>query len=558
MPPPFDRARLEAALHAADAAGDTEAATQLAQAIRDMDTSAPASTKGSGPESLFKATVGIGDAAVTMARNLVNGPAGVLAGVMHQFGQGKFDQATYQEGKQKQLAEHPLHEPATEAGQQAAGTLDAAMQKTGIPWILNQAGDAIETAAGPEARDIAGATAQLLSLKGPKFTGKLGPGATAARRLVAEGYKLAPDVPIDGGFAGTALERHAAGVASTSRIESALSMDNQPVTQRLAASAAQLPEMTPQAVEQAWAVAGKAYEDIKKVTGPVLLPLPKYKGLFDRITKLGEDTNKFSGPTDARILALRDQLKMTTGAEIKDFIDKANQYRDDAFTTMKNATNSSDRQLARAYGEAANILEDAVDAHLSEMAAGAPTVAAKNQLGALYGAYKAAKAQFSTLHVIKNAMNPVTGAVEAKGVAAAAETGTKLHPQLQKISDAYNLTGGMGMQAPLKAARAASTSLTAADAISLGYAAGPAAAAGAIAYSAGAGPWWSTLAASLAPMAVRLAGRRYALRGASARSVQRNLGRVARGATATTAGTMSLEDAEKDAQQAVLGGNRAR
>jgi hypothetical protein len=414
-------------------------------------------------------------------------------------------------------------------GRAMMGGLQQGAENFGIPQALDATGDVIEAVAGPEARDATGTAALLATMRAPKSPAATTPGQLAVARMRQNGFIVPPGTPTGTGpggkplYAGTLTERTASRMASTATIEDAISMANQSVAQRYAARAGGLPEgqVTPGGVKRATDAANEAYGNLKKFDVQVLLPLPEYNGLLRRIHDIVDNTNPLRGRPNPDIVALRDRLLKANGARVPHFVDEVRALREDSFLNSQAARNGGGARLeslSKAQRQAADILDDALDSFLRDTAAqmSKQDPATGAIVGKLYEGYTQARSRLSTLHVIRDAMNEQTGAIDASVIHNAGQT-TRLHPDLQKIAEAYEVNP-KALRAPEQAARTASAPLSAVDTISLGFGVTGAGAGYAVGGATGAG---LGAMAAIAPLATRMVARQYALRGPSLRSAQR-------------------------------------
>lgn len=542
------------ALRAADKAGDTAAARAIAAELQKLNT-APPQEQQLTPWQLTKRMARAGaETALTSMAGLGTQMRGTLAGI-----KGALDpNDTYMAARNRvyeQFEQAMANSNISEEGRAMMGGMSQGMESTGIPAALEMIGTGIETVAGPEARDALTTVAMLATARSPAKVKPTLPGELAVERARAAGYIVPPGTFTGvkpGGkpkYVGGPVERTAARMASTAAIEDAISMKNQQVTSQWAAKAGELPEgfVTPGGVQRATAEANAAYDAIKAFDpGPVQLPLPQYQQLFDRILKLGNNTNAFSGAPNAQIRELQRTLLNVNGARVADFVDKIRELRDDSFANLRASENAGGAELRRlgiAQREAADILEESLDHFLYDLAVQAPTDAERAVLASLHGNWTKARARLSALHDIRDAMNEQTGAIDAAKIAKAGER-HKLHPALQVIADAYEVNPKM-VRAPEQAARSASAPLSAVDTISIGFGATAGGAAGLTTGGTLAGGVGAMIGA-IAPLATRMVARSYALRGRTARNTQKYAGKVLRQASRAITGEATLPDDENE------------
>lgn len=515
----------------------------------------PAEPQFSTGEALKRMPRAALETILTSMVGMGNQLGGTLAGV-----KGAVDpNDTYMDARNRRVAEGEAavaNAPnISPEGRAMMGGLATGAENSGLSAGLDMAGDAIEAVGnvagiGPELRDVSGTAALLATMRTPKKVVPTTPGELAVVRMRANGFIVPPGTPTGTGtrgqplYAGSRTERTAAGVAGTSDIENVISMHNQGVAQKFAARAGGLPEgqVTPGGVARATAEANRAYDNIKEFDVPVLLPLPEYNHLLKRIQDLVDNTNPLRGAPNGEIRALQQLLLNPKGARVSHFVDRIKELRDKSFRNAQTAKTSGGadlHDLSVAQRQAADILEDALDSFLSDTAATFPDPGTRALIGKLHQDWTTARSRLSTLHVIRDAMNPETGALDASVIAKAGET-VRLHPDLQRIAEAYAVNP-KALRAPEMAARTAASPISRIDAISLGFGA----TIGTSAAAAGGNPYLAMMGA-LSPMLARLAARQYALRGPTARAVQRETVRAVRAGARGTAALNALKNVEDE------------
>lgn len=129
-----DRDRLIKALKAADAAGDTAAATKFASALRQTSAQAPVAEAAPQKGGLLGELGGIGETALSMGTGMVGSAVGGLAGIAGSVLPGEQGQgARWTEGVQNALT----YQPRTEEGQRDSGLLAKPFEllDKGATWL---------------------------------------------------------------------------------------------------------------------------------------------------------------------------------------------------------------------------------------------------------------------------------------------------------------------------------------------------------------------------------------------------------------------------------------
>lgn len=481
----MDLDQLERALRNADAAGDTDAARQLAQAIvAARGTQKQGASLSDIPAGLWQQTK---DAAGGLMRGAGSIGSTLLApmDIINAKMMGRPAMAGNEDRRQsiteatRSLGANPdsMTYGAGKLGSEIAGTagMGSALSGLGgaIPGLAQRAGpalDAIRTAGfsaggatglgGLGARTLGGAitggaSAGLVSpedaaagaiiggvlpgalqlgsavggaagrmLRGPEQAPQLASAIEAAQRA---GYVIPPTQA--NASLGNRLLEGMAGKISTAQNASAL---NQGVTNKMAARSLGLAEdttLTPEVLTNIRKAAGQAYDSIGKAG--TVVPGPEYAKALDEIAAphmkaaLG-----FPGAAPSPVIKLAESLRSESfdaGAAVAK-IKELRSAADDAFRT-------GNTDIGRASKKAATALEDALDKHLQ--ATGATD---------LLQQFRDARKLIAKTYSVEKALNPASGSVDARKLG---QQLTKGKPLSGELADAATF----GLQFP-KAAQA--------------------------------------------------------------------------------------------------------
>lgn len=554
------RQELEQAMMAAHNAGDTVNAGRLAEILAQMPPEQPMglgdALAGAGNVALngLKATghqlmgtaFGIGGALQGAAGAL--GVPGADPNMSYMGGKNLYDQGV----KVGASVIPPIQmSPEGQRVAQAIGRMPITpatksnnyqpMHVQDIGTMIQNVGQGIEDYAGPEARDLAGSAATLLTSEIPASR-VTGTAAEAAVRTAARNGYTIPSVTSvgKGQFAGSVTDRAARSLAGASQVDSRVAVRNQMVTDRLAASAGKLDDVAaPGALQRATDAAEGAYTAIKGLKGPgggsLHIPLQS-QSFYNRVLSLA----KTPGWDPAiQLPDAIDKLKLellSVHPTVEGVVNRVRQLRNDAFTNGKGDAEA--QMLGRAQREAADILDDELSGHLQHIASTTSNPNLKSLMTRIYGEYTDARKQLSVLHDIRDAMNSTTGSVDAAKIAQLANEGRKLAPDLQKIADAYNALGPTGMKSVEKAAPQAGSPFNLHETATAAAVGGGA---GALA-GGGTGSMWGATIGALAIPTSRYLAREYALRGPVIRGVQKVVGPATKASGAAAIGGNNLEE----------------
>jgi len=272
----------------------------------------------------------------------------------------------------------------------------------------------IQTALGgafPIAGELVSKTVN--ALRGTKLSPQMQTAVAEARQA---GYTL-PPTQAGGGIVNRALE----GLAGKASTLQEASIRNQEVTSKLANKSLGLPEdavLTPELLKSVRDKAGQFYDTLSNAG----IVVPK-KTFHDALDKAGEAAVKaemnFPNATSKQILE-------TIGSVRKDAFDagsaisRIKQLRTEADIAYRAGNND----LGKATKEAATALENAIESHLIDL----------KQPDAL-NKFKEARQLIAKTYTIEKAMNPKTGSVDAKALAARLKQGKPMSGELKDIAE---------------------------------------------------------------------------------------------------------------------------
>lgn len=269
-------------------------------------------------------------------------------------------------------------------------------------------------AALPVAAQVAGRIGKSVGnvITGPAQTAEQAAAIKAARDA---GYVLPPTQAKP--TLGNRVIEGLAGKLTTAQNASAR---NQAVTNGLAARALGLPrqtQITPELLESIRDTAGRAYADLG-ATG-VITPRKPYFDALDKIAKPFELTAAaFPQAKPSPVLALVDSLRSPAFASAS-AVEKIKQLR----TAADDAFRGGNTDVGRAAKAAAKALEDAIEDHLHVI--GEPQ---KLQ------AFRDARQLIAKTYSVEKALNPETGAINAKVLAGELKRGKPLSGELKQIA----------------------------------------------------------------------------------------------------------------------------
>ena len=286
----------------------------------------------------------------------------------------------------------------------------------------------IQTALGgafPVAGELVSKTVN--ALRGTKLPPQMQAAVAEARQA---GYTV-PPTQAGGGITNRLLE----GLAGKLSTLQEASIRNQDVTNKLAARSLGLADdavMTPELLKSIRDKAGQVYDNVSNAG----LIVPK-KTFHDALDKAGENAVKaemnFPNETSKKILE-------TIGSIRKDVFDagsavsRIKQLRTEADIAYR----AGNTDLGKATKESATALENAIESHLIDL----------KQPDAL-NKFKEARQLIAKTYTIEKAMNPKTGSVDAKALAARLKQGKPMSDELKDIGE-FGLAFPKASQMPEK------------------------------------------------------------------------------------------------------------
>jgi len=277
----------------------------------------------------------------------------------------------------------------------------------------------------PIAGELASKTVN--ALRGTKLSPQMQTAVAEARQA---GYTV-PPTQAGGGITNRLLE----GLAGKLSTLQEASIRNQDVTNKLAAKSLGLADdavMTPELLKSVRDKAGQVYDNISNAG--IIVP---NKGFHDALDKAGEAAVKaemnFPNATSKQILE-------TIGSVRKDAFDagsaisRIKQLRTEADIAYR----AGNTDLGKATKEAATALENAIENHLKNI--GQPDALNK---------FKDARQLIAKTYTIEKALNPKTGSVDAKALAARLKAGKPMSGELKDIGE-FGLAFPKASQMPEK------------------------------------------------------------------------------------------------------------
>ena len=493
-----DLAQLERALRNADAAGDADAARQLAAAIREQR--APQEPAGDDMSTFDRFRAGIGRGMTAGARAITGAlgatPLGTLNRALHSALPGMPGRLpTPQEAEAARQEAARLDAPLmnTTAGKVgnvlglgalAAPTalipgantaMGAALVGAGTGGMMTEGGlaeraqaagfGAAGGLAGKFAGDALGAGARALANRSASRSAAANtaaaPRMAAAQAGAREGY-VVPPADLQPG----AVTELLSGLSGKIKTAQTASQRNQPVTNDLAARALGLPkgqQITPDVLQALRTTAGtQGYAPIR-AAGDVTADATYGKALDAIAGQYQGAARSFPGAAKNPVLEMVDGLRQQK-FDAGDALDMVKVLRE----TADKAYRTGDTGLGKASKAAASALEEQLERHLT--AAGN-----KDALTA----FKTARQQIAKTYTVQKALNPETGDVSAAALARDLQKGKPLSGDLRTAAafasafpkatqslkeapkawsplDAFAGIGGLGMGSPgLLAAAAA-------------------------------------------------------------------------------------------------------
>jgi ribosomal protein L29 len=250
-------------------------------------------------------------------------------------------------------------------------------------------------------------------LRGPEQTSQM---AGAVEKAREAGFVI-PPTQAKGSLVNRALEG-TAGKISTAQNASA---KNQEVFNKMAAKSLGLPEeeiLTPESLKNIRTVAGKAYENIENIG--TIKPSKEYtEGLNQLASKPLKAQAGFPNAKPSPIIDLAESLKSEAfdgSAAVAKIID----LRDAANTAYA----SNQKLLGNANKKAAELLENEIERHLK-------TTGQKEMLNE----FRDARQLIAKTYTVEKAMNPVSGNISGKALAAELKKGKPLSAELKAAAE---------------------------------------------------------------------------------------------------------------------------
>lgn len=270
----------------------------------------------------------------------------------------------------------------------------------------------------PGVLQAAGAAGRAVGkvVRGPKVPADTRAAVQAARQ---SGYVIPPTQAKP-----TLANRVMEGVAGKITTAQNASAKNQGVTARLAAEALGLPaetKLTPDVLTNVRNAAGQAYDAV--ASSGVIRPGEAYNEALDRIAlphvqaSVGFPAAKVSPVVDM-VNSLRSEAFDASSAVAK--IKELRSAADDAYR-------AGNTDVGRASKAAAKALEDAIEAHLQQI----------GNADALT-AFREARQLIAKTYSVQKAMNPTTGAIDARKLGAQLKAGKPLSGGLKEAADFAN------------------------------------------------------------------------------------------------------------------------
>lgn len=267
----------------------------------------------------------------------------------------------------------------------------------------------------PVAVRAAGAAGGALGrlVRGPEVPADVSQAVQAARN---SGYVI-PPTQANPTLANRLLEGFS-GKITTAQNASAR---NQTVTNRLAADTLGLPNdvpITPQALQQVRRQAGQAYDAV--ANSGVITPGPAYTQALDRIVAPYQTAAQgFPNAQPSPVIAAIDSLR-SPSFDASAAVAQLRYVRDQADTAFA----QGNRGVGRSLREGAQALEDAVEAHLQQI--GNPQALQE---------FRDARRLIAQTYTVEKALNPTTGSVDARKLAAEVKKNRPVTGPMREAAD---------------------------------------------------------------------------------------------------------------------------
>ena len=263
------------------------------------------------------------------------------------------------------------------------------------------------------------------------------PLAQAASNARAAGYVLPPNMASNSpGVVSQVLS----GVGGRVKTQQLASVKNADVTNALVARSLGLTEdqpLTEAALEQVRRDAGTAYDAVKQAPIQVI-PDAQFQSDVAGLNQAGAEARaEFpelvgNSGIDNLVDTLSAKQQMSPAAAV----DLIRSLRYKAQTNLKNYTSPETLDLGRAQSQAANALETLIERNLQAAeTARAPIGAQGGGMSQLVANLQKARATIAKSYNIQDALNPVTGNVDAQKLAALSAKGAPMTGELAQIAD---------------------------------------------------------------------------------------------------------------------------
>lgn len=200
------------------------------------------------------------------------------------------------------------------------------------------------------------------------------------------------------------------------------SFRNQQVTNQLAAKSLGLPEdtvITPEILTNIRTTAGKAYENLG--ASGTIKTSPKFVQALDEIKPYKDAVQAakdFPTSQPSPIIKTIDELKQKS-FDVNSALAKINVLRDEADLAYK----AGNKSLGKANKEASQVLENTIENYL-----------ANTKQTDLLNKFREARQTIAKTYSVENALNPATGTIDAKKLAAQLQKGKPLSGELKEAA----------------------------------------------------------------------------------------------------------------------------
>ena len=249
-------------------------------------------------------------------------------------------------------------------------------------------------------------------LRGPEQPAQM---AGAIEKAREAGYVIPPTQA-----RGDITNRLMEGIAGKATTAQNASAKNQEVTHKLVAQSLGLPEgevILPEVLKDIRKTAGEAYVKLENIG--TITPSKDYTEQLNKIAgKAMKAQEGFPNAPESPIIGLINSLK-SKSFDASAAIAKIEDLRN----TADKAFNSGDKTLGRAAKEASNLLEDTIEKHLE-------TTKATD----LLKDFRDARQLIAKSYTVEKALNPASGTVDARQLAAQLKRGKPLSDELKTVA----------------------------------------------------------------------------------------------------------------------------